>query len=173
VPCVRLVPPTSPGSNFCQVPEVVLRVVVCGAVRVVSCVVWCCSCCVCVCVCHMYLFLPNTMTIHVHALLHNGLPPPSPPRRCGTVFPVSVVVGVAVPAAACCWGLCSRCPGVRMMICIPPGDTSLHQDSAGTTPSGTPPPAQLPPPPQTRENSPTARQPVSLEGILIICLRPP
>jgi len=29
-----------------------------------------------------------------------------------TVFPVSVVVGVAVPAAVCRWGLCSRCPGV-------------------------------------------------------------
>ena len=32
--------------------------------------------------------------------------------RCGTVFPVSVVVGAAVPAAVCRWGLCSRCPGV-------------------------------------------------------------
>jgi len=28
------------------------------------------------------------------------------------VFPVSVVVGAAVPAAVCCWGLCPRCPGV-------------------------------------------------------------
>jgi len=26
--------------------------------------------------------------------------------RCGTVFPVSVVVGAAVPAAVCRWGLC-------------------------------------------------------------------
>ena len=25
--------------------------------------------------------------------------------RCGTVFPVSAVVGVAVPAAVCRWGL--------------------------------------------------------------------
>ena len=32
--------------------------------------------------------------------------------RSGTVFPVSVVVGAAVPAAVCRWGLCSRCPGV-------------------------------------------------------------
>ena len=31
--------------------------------------------------------------------------------RCGTVFPVSVV-GAAVPAAVCRWGLRSRCPGV-------------------------------------------------------------
>jgi len=33
--------------------------------------------------------------------------------RCGTVFPVSVVVGAAVPAAVCRWGLCSCCPGVE------------------------------------------------------------
>jgi len=32
--------------------------------------------------------------------------------RCGIVFPVSVVVGAAVPAALCCWGLCPHCPGV-------------------------------------------------------------
>ena len=32
--------------------------------------------------------------------------------RCGTVFPVSVVVGAAVPAAVCRWGLCPQCPGV-------------------------------------------------------------
>ena len=32
--------------------------------------------------------------------------------RCGTVFPVSAVMGVAVPAAVCRWGLCSCCPGV-------------------------------------------------------------
>ena len=31
--------------------------------------------------------------------------------RCGTVFPVSAVVGAAVPAAVCRWGLCP-CPGV-------------------------------------------------------------
>ena len=38
-----------------------------------------------------------------------------------------------------------------MMISIPPRDTSPHQDSASTAPSGTPPPAQPPPPPlQTR-----------------------
>ena len=32
---------------------------------------------------------------------------------CGTVVPLSVVVGVgvvAVPAAVCRWGLCTRCP---------------------------------------------------------------
>ena len=34
--------------------------------------------------------------------------------------------------------------------CLPPRDTSPHQDSTGTAPSGTPPPAQPPPPPQTR-----------------------
>jgi len=34
--------------------------------------------------------------------------------------------------------------------CIPPRDTSPHQDSTGTAPSGTPPPAQPPPPPRTR-----------------------
>jgi len=32
--------------------------------------------------------------------------------RFGTVFPVSVVVGVAVPAAMCRWGLCPCCPDV-------------------------------------------------------------
>jgi len=32
--------------------------------------------------------------------------------RCGAVFPVSVVVGAAVPAAVCRWGLCPRCSGV-------------------------------------------------------------
>ena len=35
--------------------------------------------------------------------------------------------------------------------CIPPSDTSLHQDSTGTAPSATPPPAQPSPPSQTRE----------------------
>ena len=35
--------------------------------------------------------------------------------------------------------------------CIPRRDTSPHQDSTGTAPSGTPPPAQPPAPPQTRE----------------------
>jgi len=40
---------------------------------------------------------------------------------------------------------------VVMMIYLPPRDTSPHQDSAGTAPSGTPPPAQPPSPPQTRE----------------------
>jgi len=34
--------------------------------------------------------------------------------------------------------------------CIPPRDTSPHQGSTGTAPSGTPPPVQPPPPPQTR-----------------------
>jgi len=34
-----------------------------------------------------------------------------------------------------------------MMICLPLRDTSPHQDSAGTAPSGTPPPAQPSPPP--------------------------
>jgi len=34
--------------------------------------------------------------------------------------------------------------------CIPPRDTFPHQDSTGTAPSGTSPPAQPPPPPQTR-----------------------
>jgi len=29
-----------------------------------------------------------------------------------TMFPVSVLVGAAVPAAVCRWGLCSLCPGV-------------------------------------------------------------
>jgi len=32
--------------------------------------------------------------------------------RCETVFPVSTVVGAAVPAAVCRWGLCRCCPGV-------------------------------------------------------------
>ena len=31
---------------------------------------------------------------------------------CGTVFPVSAVVGAAVPAAVCRWGLFPCCPGV-------------------------------------------------------------
>jgi len=30
--------------------------------------------------------------------------------RCGTVFPVSAVVGAAVPAAVCRWGLRPSCP---------------------------------------------------------------
>jgi len=42
------------------------------------------------------------------------------------------------------------CDVQYLLICIPPRDTSPHQDSAGTAPSGTPPPAQPPPPPQTR-----------------------
>jgi len=33
--------------------------------------------------------------------------------RCGTVFPVSVVVAAAVPAAVCRWRLCPHCPGVE------------------------------------------------------------
>jgi len=37
------------------------------------------------------------------------------------------------------------------MICLPPRDTSPHQDSTSTAHSGTSPPAQPPPPPQTRE----------------------
>jgi len=36
------------------------------------------------------------------------------------------------------------------MIDLLSSDTSPHQDSAGTAPSGTPPPAQPPSPPQTR-----------------------
>ena len=32
--------------------------------------------------------------------------------RCGTLFLMSAVVGAAVPAAVCRWGLCSCCPGV-------------------------------------------------------------
>ena len=32
--------------------------------------------------------------------------------RWSTVFPESVVVVAAVPAAMCGWGLCSRCLGV-------------------------------------------------------------
>jgi len=28
------------------------------------------------------------------------------------MFPLSVVMGAAVPAAVCRWGLCPRCPGV-------------------------------------------------------------
>jgi len=32
--------------------------------------------------------------------------------RCGSVFPVSAVVGAAVPAAVCRWGLCPCCPDV-------------------------------------------------------------
>jgi len=36
------------------------------------------------------------------------------------------------------------------MISVPPRDTTPHKDSAGTVPSGTPPPAQPPLPPQTR-----------------------
>jgi len=32
--------------------------------------------------------------------------------RCGTVFPVSAVVGAAVPATVCRWGLFPCCPGV-------------------------------------------------------------
>jgi len=32
--------------------------------------------------------------------------------RCGTVFPVSVVMGAAVLAAVCRWGLCPCCPNV-------------------------------------------------------------
>jgi len=38
----------------------------------------------------------------------------------------------------------------RVDDCLPPRDTSQHQDSTGTTPSSTPPPSQPPPPPQTR-----------------------
>jgi len=40
--------------------------------------------------------------------------------------------------------------GMWLMICLPPRDTSPHQDSASTAPSGTPQPAQPPPLPQTR-----------------------
>ena len=32
--------------------------------------------------------------------------------RCGTVFPMSAVVGAAVPAAVYRWGLWPCCPGV-------------------------------------------------------------
>ena len=53
------------------------------------------------------------------ALPTSGGAMPSPSRakvRCGTVPALSVVVlstmvGAAVPAAACRWGLCPRCPG--------------------------------------------------------------
>jgi len=48
-----------------------------------------------------------------------------------------------------------------MMICLPPRDTSPHQDSAGTAPSGTPPPVQPPLPPQKRRTqSHSARTPL-------------
>jgi len=33
--------------------------------------------------------------------------------RCGTVFPVSVVVAAAVPAAVCCWGVRLHYPVVE------------------------------------------------------------
>jgi len=53
-------------------------------------------------------------------MLTLGLGPPSGASiarlsgvaRCGSVFPVSAVVGAAVPAAVCRWGLCPCCPGV-------------------------------------------------------------
>jgi len=37
---------------------------------------------------------------------------------CGTVFPVSAVVGAAVPAAVCRWGLCPCCPGPDVGRCL-------------------------------------------------------
>jgi len=50
---------------------------------------------------------PTCIDSNMHMRTHRvGL------ARCGTVFPVSVVVGAAVPAAVCRWGLCPRCPGV-------------------------------------------------------------
>jgi len=55
----------------------------------------------------------------------------------------------------------------RIFWCLPPRDTSPHQNSTGTAPSGTPPPAQPPPPPQTRgtqsHSAPTAlKRPMTL-----------
>jgi len=62
----------------------------------------------------------------------------------------------------CTWGLLMHAPSRprRWLVrvnpdddddCLPPRDTSPHQDSTDTAPGGTPPPAQPPPPPQTWE----------------------
>ena len=56
--------------------------------------------------------------------------------------------------------------------CLPPRDTSPHQDSTGTAPSGTPPPAQPPPPPQTwgtqSHSAPTLlERPISFSSLCI------
>ena len=54
--------------------------------------------------------------------------------------------------------------------CIPPRDTSPHQDSTGTAPSGTPPPMQPPPPPQTRgTQSHSAPTPLKRPTVLVGC----
>ena len=53
--------------------------------------------------------------------------------------------------------------------CIPPRDTSPHQDSTGTAPSGTPLPAQPPPPPQTRETQ-SHSAPTPLKRPMLYCV---
>jgi len=37
---------------------------------------------------------------------------------CETLFPVFLLLGAAVPAAVCRWGMCSRCPGVGMCLAV-------------------------------------------------------
>jgi len=51
--------------------------------------------------------------------------------RCGTVFPVSAVVGAAVPAAVCRWGLCPCCPGVGRCL----SGVNNHHQNAGSYPA--------------------------------------
>jgi len=66
--------------------------------------------------------------------------------------------------------------GLVMMIVFP-RETSRHQDSAGTAPSGTPPPAQQPLPPQTRGTqshsapTPLKRAMLTAEGWPVPCGR--
>ena len=63
---------------------------------------------------------------------------------------VSCVCVVCV-CRVCVCVVCECCLLVVMVICLPPRDTSSHQDSASTATSGTQSPAQPPPPPQTRQ----------------------
>ena len=69
--------------------------------------------------------LEAALHIEEHELPQSAPPPRVRPHPL-SVFPMSVVVGAAVPAAVCRWGLCSRCPGmgrclwgVNIIICPP------------------------------------------------------
>jgi len=53
-------------------------------------------------------------------------------RAGGLFFPVSVVVGAAVPAAVCRWRLCPRCPGVGRCL----SGVYLSSSSARVKPTG-------------------------------------
>ena len=51
------------------------------------------------------------------------------------------------------------------MLCIPPRDTSPHQDSAGTAPSGKPPPAAPPPTTNTGNTVPQRANPTQTSSL--------